>query len=342
MTDTKPSTLMSLPTEIRLQILGHLLSVDATIHTCGSDYSSRLELNMHFRFRLKGIRWYDHGCHRHPCLRRRELPSPAVLGLNRRLYEEGTSILYARNFDINVTAAGLQFLQWGGQIGHIPEFPFHRAKELTIKIMPTLFHTNGLKLYIVLATLCSHIASISPSLRKVRIIFHDEHERYTKEGDLLVQDWKDQPEFVNRRILAGSYEREPYTSIMETILDTAEGFSAFEWYLQPLHQLPMAEECSIEIPRSVRSNERAILLSQQCALSVTQRIRIARPGEQETRQIGYAMRQYPFGFEKVSPGVGFYLAIYLMVMVIVMTVLVFKDVGEAEQAPRLLVWLFGL
>lgn len=299
MTDTKPSTLMALPTEIRLRILHHLLSVDASIHTC-PDYSSRLEYNMYVGHRLKGISWYDHCCHRHPCLERRELPSPAILRLNRRLYEEGTSILYACNFDINVTAAGFQFLQWGGQIGHIPEFPFHKAKQLTIKIMPPVFNRHALKLYINLATLCSHIASVSRSLKKVHIVFHDEQERDPNEAYPRIPSWREQQRFVTREALLGYCDREPYASILGTILDSAQGISAFEWCLQPLGQLPLAEECSIEIPCSVRGNERATMLSQQCAKSITRRTTLARPGEQEARQIGYAMRQYPYGFE---PGI---------------------------------------
>ncbi|KAL8760227.1 MAG: hypothetical protein Q9184_003398 [Pyrenodesmia sp. 2 TL-2023] len=87
---------------------------------------------------------------------------------------------------------------------------------------------------------------------------------------------------------------------MGTILDSAQGISAFEWYLQPLSQLPIAEECSIEVPWSVRSSEKATISSQQYAQSITRHTRLAHLGEQEARQIGYAMRQYPYGFE---PGI---------------------------------------
>ncbi|KAL8790339.1 MAG: hypothetical protein Q9213_000691 [Squamulea squamosa] len=109
----------------------------------------------------------------------------AILRASHQLYQEGTVIIYNREFILTHFTGGLCFLRWDGPIAamsEIPEFPFHKARQLTIRIAYQPFYA-AISIPYSLGRICKHIATY-PSLKDVRVLFD------TEDRDNPRKDWQ--------------------------------------------------------------------------------------------------------------------------------------------------------
>ncbi|KAL8675867.1 MAG: hypothetical protein Q9224_007364, partial [Gallowayella concinna] len=125
---------------------------------------------------------------------------PQILRVNHKLYNEGIDYLYLRKtFVINVYHTGFDFLKSSTQLRTLPNLPYHKMKEVIIRIPPHTLPTEGSDLRYNLLWLCGLLHSNDIHFKKMRIDFTDQYSGTWEPQNLApeTRHWNDEPDDTN-------------------------------------------------------------------------------------------------------------------------------------------------
>ncbi|KAL8913697.1 MAG: hypothetical protein Q9171_001547 [Xanthocarpia ochracea] len=235
----KQATLLELPRELRDQILGYLVPSRQTVNL------SQLPP------------FYDRWTWK---VGRQRRCGPAVLCVNKQLYEESCDILYRCNFVINVHCGivhdrihqvtnrrewyevyrPVKYDKTWRTTNLTGRFPFHRARELTVRIQVNTSSCDEQDhLYHHMVYICGLLFSEAKSIRKLRIEI--DTESCASNLDSGCQSWHDTG---NPRIAEqGLSELAQYTSRLEYI----------SFFLKPLALPGRVKDCEITVSDNIET-----------------------------------------------------------------------------------------
>ncbi|MCJ1267808.1 hypothetical protein MMC22_007694 [Lobaria immixta] len=161
---TTPFSFLRLPMELQIQILGYLLPNENAI---GVLYGEQVVLATEDPYYYDEAVQYRSG---------NEACYPAILGVNRQIYEQGHHITYNRVFKIKVTESGYSFLKYHREsVAEDLIFPFNNAKEIQIDIH---FKRTTVRLFRLLTFIRKIQATLAGySLKSLKINLFDEDKQ---------------------------------------------------------------------------------------------------------------------------------------------------------------------
>ena len=248
MSPSKSCQILDLPFELRTEILSHLLP-DLRVLTCEPGYSTtndeppRYNSPQTWTFptepsNLQQLRVDNAKCRL------------SILSASKQLHEDGVDFLYRRKtYVAQVYNFGIDFLFNAGDLRTLPSMPYHEMKEFVIQIASCDLAETGCRLRDNLVWFCSLLRRNTVKMRKIRIEF------------LYDPFW----EFAWDQPNTGDVAVEPLVDVLADNSCNANlnawqaGFnSTFAYILSALVHLPIASECTIEIPDPLRGKKHLI------------------------------------------------------------------------------------
>ncbi|KAI4265693.1 MAG: hypothetical protein L6R35_007062 [Caloplaca aegaea] len=268
-----PTTLSSLPCEIRTQIIQHLLpsvsnNIESLTAKCTNSYAAYIPTSLYSSPPLSPTSPWPPS----PNHNSKNTCTTAILALNRAFHLSGTRHLYAlRTFTLTVWPHAYDFLYRVTELKTLPRVPYSTMKEFTIQLPECNIATlNGCLLRRNLVWLCGLLAAREYNdddgrrrrihFRRLKIEFltwESESDPMEKKSlwDMAWDADDDEEEEEEEGENADKKKKKPDEGTQEGDWRAyVEGFSStMAWLCSAFAMLPpgVADECEIVLPESI-------------------------------------------------------------------------------------------
>lgn len=243
--------LLNLPSELRTHILSYLLP-DLPVIGCDIGWSPTADgppRNFPVSIWTPGVaksayqfRSDDEKC------------QTAVMRACRLLYHDSVDYLYRlKTFKIDVFDYGIDFLTHARHLLTLPLVPFDEMKEFVIQIVGCDMAETGYRLRENLVWLCGLLSHRKVHLKKLKIEFSSYSDNWLGKAWDETESEDPKPPTINESV---NNECNAELAAWENGF-----FSTFAYIISPLALLPIADECTIEVPERLGTKKHILDLA---------------------------------------------------------------------------------